>query len=94
MTDEPVACRWFISGRVQGVGFRWYVQRSADEHGIHGWVRNLPDGRVEAVGKGDPDSMAEFHAALGRGPRLSHVENVDKRDIPHENVTDKRFYIK
>lgn len=93
MTDEVRACRWLISGRVQGVGFRWYVQRRAEECGVVGWVRNLPDGRVEVVSKGDSQALATLHAALTQGPRLSHVENVDKVDIPHETVDDKFFHI-
>jgi acylphosphatase len=49
---------------------------------------------VEAVAKGGATQIAEFHAALSRGPRLSHVENVDKVDVPHEMVADKAFYMR
>ena len=94
MTGEIHASRWLISGRGQGVGFRWYTVRRAEECGVVGWVRNLPDGRVEAMAKGHADQIAEFHAALSCGPRLSRVENVDKVDIPHEMVADKMFHMK
>jgi acylphosphatase len=94
VTGELHACRWLISGRVQGVGFRWYTVHSAKECGVVGWVRNLPDGRVEAVAKGRAAQIAEFHAAISRGPRLSRVENVDKADVPHEVVGDKLFHMK
>jgi acylphosphatase len=94
VNDELRAYRWLISGRVQGVGFRWYTLRKAEECGVVGWVRNLPDGRVEAVGKGSSQSVAAFHAALTQGPRLAHVENVDKVDIAHEAVPDKSFNVR
>ncbi len=95
MTGDILASRWLISGRVQGVGFRWYTVRRAQECGVVGWVRNLPDGTgVEAVAKGGADQIAAFHAALVQGPRLSHVENVDKTDIPHETVVDKSFHVR
>jgi acylphosphatase len=94
VTDEIRACRWLISGRVQGVGFRWYTLRRAEECGVVGWVRNLPDGRVEAVGMGNPHSVAAFHAALTQGPRLAHVENVDKVDIALETVPNKSFHVR
>lgn len=94
MTSDLLACRWLIAGRVQGVGFRWYTIRKAEECGVAGWVRNLPDGRVEAVAKGKRDSIAAFDAVLRRGPRLSDVENVDKVDIPHETVSDKSFHVR
>ena len=94
MSDRERACRWFVSGRVQGVGFRWFAQRAAEECGVVGWVRNLPDGRVEAVAKGDPESLMAFEEALTRGPRLSHVENVDKVDVEVDVVSDKFFHVK
>ena len=94
MTEDTLACRWLISGRVQGVGFRWYTVRRAGECGVVGWVRNLPDGRVEAVAKGGADEVAAFHAALTQGPSLSRVENVDKVNIPHETVDAKSFMLK
>ena len=63
-----VARRFLISGRVQGVGFRFFVEARATTEGVHGWVRNLPDGRVEAVLEGDEDSVDRVEAALWRGP--------------------------
>ncbi len=94
MTSDVDACRWLISGRVQGVGFRWYTVRCGAQCGVVGWVRNLPDGRVEAVAKGAPEALAAFHAALVRGPRMSAVENVDKLDISPEMVTGNSFTVK
>jgi len=94
VTANVQGCRWVVSGRVQGVGFRWYTVRVATQCGVVGWVRNLPDGRVEAVAKGTTEAIDAFDAALRRGPRMSAVENVDKVDIPHEMVTASSFTIK
>jgi acylphosphatase len=71
-----VARRLFISGRVQGVGFRWFVHEAAAREGVTGWVRNLPDGRVEAYVEGESDSVERVERALRRGPSGARVENV------------------
>ena len=67
---------FLIRGRVQGVGFRWYVQREASELDLRGWVRNTEDGDVEVVAAGDTGDLAELRASLRRGPRGSRVDNV------------------
>jgi acylphosphatase len=72
-----IARRYFVSGRVQGVGFRYFVQEAARREGICGWVRNDPDGRVEAFAQGAPDAMARFEARLRSGPSMSRVASVD-----------------
>ena len=87
------ASRLLISGRVQGVGFRWFTLHKAQALGIVGWTRNLPDGRVEVVAKGRRESVADLEAALHHGPRLARVNNVDKIAIPHETITSKSFDI-
>jgi acylphosphatase len=56
-----VARRFLISGRVQGVGFRYYAERVASRDGIHGWVRNLPDGRVEVFAEGEIEAVDRLH---------------------------------
>lgn len=68
--------RVFVSGRVQGVGFRAFAVREATRLGLDGWVRNLPDGRVEALARGEHDAIEAFVAALRRGPRTAHVDDV------------------
>jgi acylphosphatase len=71
-----VAKRFFVSGRVQGVGFRYFVQDHAAVEGVHGYVRNLPDGRVEALVEGDDESVLRVERALRRGPAGAHIEDV------------------
>ena len=71
-----VARRFVISGRVQGVGFRWFVHDTATREGVAGWVTNLLDGRVEAFVEGEQDAVRRVEAALHVGPRSAHVERV------------------
>ena len=90
-TSAERAYRWLISGRVQAVGFRWFALRRADELGIVGWAKNLADGRVEAVGRGATAALDAFDAALRKGPWHARVDNVEKEDIPHEQIDIKFF---
>ena len=71
-----VARRVVISGRVQGVGFRWFTQDTAAREGITGWVRNLPDGRVEALLEGEEEPVTRVERAIRTGPRGARVDNV------------------
>jgi acylphosphatase len=75
-----VARRYLISGRVQGVGFRYFTEAAALREGILGWVRNTPDGRVEVVAEGDAEALERFARSLGHGPRGARVERVDVDD--------------
>ncbi len=70
-----------VTGRVQGVGFRLFAYEVAIREGLNGFVRNLPDGSVEAVVEGDAEALARFHAALWRGPAGSRVEAVEPQDL-------------
>ena len=72
-----VARRYLISGRVQGVGYRYFAQSAAEREGVAGWVRNLPDGRVEALAAGEPEAVDRFAGWLKNGPRHSHVDAVE-----------------
>jgi acylphosphatase len=67
---------FLIQGRVQGVGFRWFVHREASELEVRGWVRNTEDGHVEVVAAGEPDDLAELRSSLRRGPRGSRVDHL------------------
>jgi acylphosphatase len=72
-----VARRYLVSGRVQGVGFRYFLHAAASREGLHGWARNLPDGRVEAAAEGDADAIERFERALRHGPPGARVEQLD-----------------
>jgi acylphosphatase len=76
----PVARRFVLSGRVQGVGFRWFVQDAASREGVTGWVTNLFDGRVEAFVEGDADAVTRVERALRSGPPGARVERVTVTD--------------
>jgi len=67
-----------IRGRVQGVGFRWYIMEIARELGLSGWVRNRPDGIVELAAAGDSAAIAKLEAAVTAGPGGARVEEVRK----------------
>lgn len=67
-----------IHGRVQGVGFRAYTARRAQELGVAGWVRNEPDGTVRVVAEGTQSELDQFLSALKHGPRTSYVERVEE----------------
>ena len=68
--------RFVISGRVQGVGFRYFVQSVAIRESLSGWVRNLDDGRVETAALGDKDALERFERAIREGPSGARVDSV------------------
>lgn len=70
-----------ISGRVQGVGYRFFAKARADELSLVGWVRNLHDGRVEALAQGASADLAKFSELLGQGPTRAKVDRVEARKI-------------
>ncbi len=74
------ARRYLVSGRVQGVGYRYFAADAARREGLSGSVRNLADGRVEAVADGDAESLERFERALRRGPSRARVEHVIVED--------------
>jgi acylphosphatase len=82
-----VARRYVISGRVQAVGFRFFTEAAAAREGVNGWVRNLPDGRVEARIEGDLAAVDRVEAALRRGPASARVEHVEVEDLAPDGRT-------
>ena len=79
--------RFVVSGRVQGVGFRYFVLRRAQGLGLAGWTRNLEDGRVEVRAWGGEDALTKLGQELARGPQSSKVTNVDISEI--SDATDQ-----
>ena len=76
-----------VRGRVQGVGFRWYVMKIARELGLAGWIRNKPDGIVEIAAAGTPEVLAKLEAALSAGPPGARIEEVRKLGtVPAESL--------
>jgi acylphosphatase len=83
-----IARLFFVSGRVQGVGFRYYVQDHASVEGVHGYVQNLPDGRVEVLLEGDEESVGRVERALRRGPSGARIDDVAVESaVPSGRVT-------
>ncbi len=72
-----VARQYSISGRVQGVGFRFFAAAAARREGIHGWVQNVADGRVEIAAEGDAEAVERFERAIRHGPPSARVANVE-----------------
>ena len=77
-SDKAALARSFVvRGRVQGVGFRWFVEREAHILGIAGWVRNNPDSSVEVLAMGTREQLSQLHARLREGPRAARVDTVE-----------------
>jgi acylphosphatase len=87
-----VAKKYVVSGRVQGVGFRFFVERVANQLRLRGYVRNLDDGNVEAYAIGTEAELEEFHRHLAEGPRGARVTGVEESEAPVINRY-KRFEI-
>lgn len=79
---------FLIQGRVQGVGFRWFVHREASELELRGWVRNTEDGDVEVVAAGEAEDLADLRASLKRGPRGSRVDRVIEHTLNDSEARD------
>jgi acylphosphatase len=77
-SSELQARNWFVSGHVQGVGYRWFVINRAEESGLAGWVRNEDDGRVQVYAIGTPEQLNELAAWLHRGPAQATVRGVEE----------------
>ena len=83
-----VARRYVVSGRVQGVGFRFFARETALRENLHGWVRNLANGSVEAAVEGEADAVEHFEQALRHGPRGARVEQLTiEHTVPDERDT-------
>lgn len=78
MSQELYARRFYVSGRVQGVGYRNYVEHVAGKLGLHGYVRNRRDGRVEVLAMGTPEKLGQLRVALEKGPMMSDVAGLNE----------------
>ena len=78
MTAATATRRYVVTGRVQGVGFRWFVEREAHTLGISGWVRNNSDGSVEVLAMGSRDQLSGLRSRLREGPRAARVDDVEE----------------
>jgi acylphosphatase len=89
VTGTIVARRFIVRGRVQGVGFRWFVEREAHILGIAGWVRNNADSSVEVLAQGTKEQLAGLRSRLRQGPRAARVDDVEEfesQPIPEINT--------
>lgn len=90
--DDLVVRHYQVEGRVQGVGFRWFVQREAAEMGLRGWVRNTNEGHVEAVAAGSAEQIEELEAVLRRGSRGSRVDRIRIHPLHEDEAASLREF--
>lgn len=81
-----IARKYIITGTVQGVGYRFFTQRAAARHQVLGYVRNLQDGRVEALAEGDAKAVEDFKHELLTGPNYSNVEDIEETVLEPSNL--------
>ncbi|HXU49825.1 MAG TPA: acylphosphatase [Candidatus Binatia bacterium] len=93
MTERRVARRYYVSGMVQGVGYRYFVQRVAERLELTGYAKNLRDGRVEVYAIGKENDLGGLRAQLERGPESASVSGVSESDAPIEAKYGRSFSI-
>jgi len=84
LSSHKLARLYRVRGRVQGVGFRYFVERAASALGLAGWVRNLDDGSVEVYAAGNAAQLSELAGLLWKGPQWADVRGVDESEAPLE----------
>lgn len=80
-TEHSMVMHFLVRGRVQGVGFRWFVHREASALDLRGWVKNTDSGEVECVAAGEPEDLQELTSAMRKGPRGSRVDAVQTHEL-------------
>jgi acylphosphatase len=90
---DKVARRYVVTGRVQGVGYRNFVEYIASKLGLTGYVRNLSDGNVEVFAMGTPESLSDFRKALAKGPMMAKVSGVNEEPSAPNAAYDEDFRI-
>jgi acylphosphatase len=93
VNDTQQAKLFLVSGMVQGVGYRYFAQRVAHQLGIHGYAKNLSDGRVEVYAVGKPEALDSYRISLARGPRSAEVGSVEAEDRPIDQCYAESFSI-
>lgn len=93
MASNTNARRFVVHGRVQGVGFRYFVQRAARDFSLTGYVKNRADGSVEVYAGGDSDRLDRLKELLAYGPRWARVERVDESEAESETPPSAGFHI-
>lgn len=93
MPEFPEAKRYFVSGTVQGVGFRYFARRAAKRLRVAGYAKNLADGRVEVYAIAPPQALAALRAELERGPQLASVSGVAEENAPVDAQFARDFSI-
>ena len=88
------ARRWIVRGRVQGVGFRWFVMREAQRLALGGFARNLPDGSVEVISQGPEAALDQLEDQLRRGPAHARVDGIHRLQVPGELEIPRSFDIR
>lgn len=88
---EKISKHFLVTGKVQGVWFRANTKKEADRLGLSGWVRNLPDGRVEAMICGAPQQVGQMEAWLQHGPELARVDQLQVEALPWRDYADFRI---
>jgi acylphosphatase len=91
--NENQARRFFVAGRVQGVGYRYFVQELAQQLGLRGYVRNLRDGRVEVLAIGSPETLLFVRQALQKGPMMCRVAEVIEQPATLDSRYDNDFTV-
>ena len=93
VSELKQAKRYFVTGTVQGVGFRYFTQHAAQRLQLGGYARNLPDGRVEVYAIGSDERLAKLRSALERGPRGASVSEVGEEAASLDSQFASRFVI-
>jgi len=88
-----LARRYRITGRVQGVGFRFFAEAAARREGVRGWVRNTPDGAVEVLAEGDAEALERFERSIRQGPSSARVADVEV-DLVAPSGRDSGFTVR
>ena len=91
MAQSTQARRYFVRGRVQGVGFRWFVEKHANAIGLTGYTCNLDDGRVEVYAVGTKTQLDQLSGYLWKGPAMAEVRGVDEQEAAVEKVSGFRI---